>query len=110
MYEGFDIWAFLAGLPLGLVIWGIVHYFMWKKGKKERMFDERYTNLHRHARAISWKVMTVAILIAWIIVMIVEGAKLAFFICLHCGSFICSPGRSEQRLQTNNIKQKGGKQ
>lgn len=80
MYEGFDIWAFLAGLPLGLVIWGIVHYFMWKKGKKERMFDERYTNLHRHARAISWKVMTVAILIAWIIVMIVEGAKLAFFI------------------------------
>ncbi|WP_252504104.1 hypothetical protein [Sporosarcina sp. Marseille-Q4943] len=80
MYEGFDIWAFLAGLPLGLVIWGIVHYFTWKKGKKERLFDERYKNLHRHARSISWKVMTVAILIAWFIVMIVEGAKLAFFI------------------------------
>lgn len=80
MYEGFDIWAFLAGLPLGLVIWGIVYYFVRRKGKKERLFDERYTNLHRHARSISWKIMTVAILLAWVIVMIVEGAKLAFFI------------------------------
>ena len=59
---------------------GIVYFFVSKKGKKERIFDERYTNLHRHARAISWMVMTVAILIAWIIVMIVEGLKLAFFI------------------------------
>jgi TRAP-type C4-dicarboxylate transport system permease large subunit len=80
MHQDFDIWAFMAGLPLGLVIAGIVYYFVWKKGKKERLFDERYKNIHRHARSISWKVMTVAILIAWIIVMIVEGAKLAFFI------------------------------
>ncbi len=80
MYEGFDIWAFLVGLPLGLVIWAIVWFFVRKKGMKERIFDERYANLHRHARSISWKVMTGAILIAWIIVMIVEGAKLAFFI------------------------------
>jgi len=80
MHQEFDIWAFMAGLPLGLVIAGIVYYFVWKKGKKERLFDERYKNIHRHARSISWKVMTVAILIAWTIVMIVEGAKLAFFI------------------------------
>ena len=80
MHQEFDIWAFMAGLPLGLVIAGIVYYFVWKKGKKELLFDERYKNIHRHARSISWKVMTVAILIAWTIVMIVEGAKLAFFI------------------------------
>lgn len=80
MYEGFDIWAFLMGLPLGLVVFGVVYYFVNKKAKKERVYDERYTAIHRHARAISWKVMTVAILVAWIIVMIVEGPKLAFFI------------------------------
>lgn len=80
MHEGFDIWAFMAGLPLGLVIAGIAYYFVRKKGKRERLFDERYKNIHRHARSISWMVMTVAILIAWSIVMIVEGAKLAFFI------------------------------
>ncbi|WOV86576.1 hypothetical protein QWT69_11735 [Sporosarcina oncorhynchi] len=80
MYEGFNIWTFLSGLPLGLAIWAIVYYFVWKKGKQERLFDERYRNIHRHARAISWKVMTGAILIAWVIVMIVEGPGLAFFV------------------------------
>ncbi|MBD7985860.1 DUF3796 domain-containing protein [Sporosarcina sp. Sa2YVA2] len=80
MYEGFDIWSFLVGLPLGLTIWAVMYYFVWKKGKKERIFDERYQNIHRHARSISWKVMTGALLIAWIIVMIVEGPRLAFFI------------------------------
>lgn len=80
MYEGFDFWTFMAGLPLGLAIWGVVYYFVRKKGKKERLFDERYKNIHRQARASSWMVMTGAILIAWIIVMVVEGAKLAFFI------------------------------
>ena len=80
MYEGFDFWTFMTGLPLGLTVWAIVYYFVRKKGKRERLFDERYKNIHRHARAFSWMVMTFAILIAWIIVMIVEGPKLAFFI------------------------------
>lgn len=80
MYEGFDIWAFLSGLPLGLAIAGIIFYFSRRKGKKERRFDERYTNIHRQARSISWGATTVAILIAWAVVMVVEGPKLAFFI------------------------------
>src|SRR3954470_10684532 len=80
MYEGFDIWIFLSGLPLGLAIFGVVYFFVHSKAKKERLYDERYTAVHRHARAISWKVMTVAILVAWAIVIIVEGPKLAFFI------------------------------
>lgn len=80
MYEDFNIWSFLLGLPLGLTISAIVLYFVWKKGKKERLFDERYKNIHRHARSISWMVMTFAILVAWFIVILVEGPKLAFFI------------------------------
>ncbi len=80
MYEGFDIWAFLAGLPTGLLICGIVFYFVRKKNMKERVYDERYKNLHRHAKSISWHVTAVAIFIAWLITMIVEGPKLAFFL------------------------------
>ena len=80
MYEGFDFWIFLLGLPLGLAISGLVYFFVHRKAKKERVYDERYTALHRHARSISWMVMTVAILVAWTIVIIVEGPKLAFFI------------------------------
>ncbi len=44
MYEGFDIWIFLSGLPLGLAIFGIVYFFVRKKAKKERLYDERYTS------------------------------------------------------------------
>ncbi|MFJ7935490.1 hypothetical protein [Sporosarcina sp. NPDC096371] len=80
MYEGFDIWTFLVGLPLGLLIASIILFMNWKKGKKERRFDERYTTVHQHARSISWGVTTAAILIAWTIVIIVEGPGLAFFI------------------------------
>ncbi len=80
MYEGFDIWIFLAGLPLGLAIASLVLFISWKKGKKERRFDERYTRIHQHARSISWGVTTAALLIAWTIVILMEGPRLAFFI------------------------------
>ena len=80
MYEGFSIWLFLAGLPLGLLITSIILFISWRKGKKRRLFDERYTTIHQHARSISWGVTTAAILIAWTVVIIVEGPGLAFFI------------------------------
>lgn len=80
MYEGFHIWTFLAGLPLGIVIAAIILYFNWRNGKKERRFDERYTNIHRHARSVSWMATTIALIIAWGIVIIIEGPKLAFFV------------------------------
>ena len=80
MYEGFDWLSFFVGLPLGLVIFGIVYFFAWRKGKKERIFDERYKRVHRHGRSISWMVTSITILIGWTIIMIVEGPRLAFFI------------------------------
>ena len=79
MYEGFNIWGFL-GLPLGLTVTVVVLFFSWRKGKKERRFDERYTRIHQHARSISWAATTGAILVGWMIVIIVEGPQLAFFI------------------------------
>ena len=44
MYEGFDIWAFLVGLPLALVIVAIVLLITRKKAKKER---KKRTHLRR---------------------------------------------------------------
>lgn len=79
MYEEFNIWGFL-GLPLGLAITAVILFFSWKKGMKERRFDERYTRIHQHARSISWGATTVAILVGWMIIIIVEGPQLAFFI------------------------------
>ncbi len=80
MYEGFSLWKFLVGLPLGLLIASIVLFVSWKKGKKARLFDERYTTIHQRARSISWGVTTAAILIGWTIVVLVEEPGLAFFI------------------------------
>ena len=42
MYEAFDIWLFLLGFPLALVITIVVLYMSWRKGRKERRFDGRY--------------------------------------------------------------------
>jgi hypothetical protein len=80
MYEEFDWLAFILGLPTGLAIAGVVIYFNWRKGKKERRFDERYTRIHQHARSFSWIVTYFAIIIAWFIVILVEGVSLSFFI------------------------------
>ncbi|WJY27697.1 MULTISPECIES: LPXTG cell wall anchor domain-containing protein [Sporosarcina] len=80
MYDNFNIWTFLAGLPLGLLIAGAVWLLTRRKLKKERAFDERYRTIHRHARSISWMATTAAVLAAWMIVLIVQGPKLAFFL------------------------------
>ena len=80
MYEGFDIWMFLAGFPLAIAIALVLIFIGWRKGKKKCLFDERYTRIHQHARSISWIATTFTILIAWVIVIIVEGPRLAFFL------------------------------
>lgn len=80
MYEEFDIWSFLLGLPLATVFVVIVLFINWKRGKKKRIFDERYTKIHRYARTISWFVTTFMILIIWGIIIIFEGPGLSFFL------------------------------
>lgn len=79
MYGGFNIWLFLMGLPLGLLIVGTVLFISRKNGKKQRRFDERYTAIHRQARSYSWFATTAAILICWMTSLIIEGPSIAFF-------------------------------
>ncbi|EGQ20064.1 hypothetical protein HMPREF9372_3607 [Sporosarcina newyorkensis 2681] len=80
MYDGFNIWSFLLGLPLGLVVAGIVWFINWRIGKKQRRYDERYRNIHRQARSYSWFATTGAVLIGWMVAMLLEGPGVAFFI------------------------------
>ena len=80
MYEGFDLFTFFLGLPLGLVIVAIALYLSYRKGRKERRFDERYTIIHQYARSFSWIVTTITILIVWAVIIIVEGPGLSFFL------------------------------
>lgn len=93
MWDGFELWTFLAGLPLGLLVASIILYISWRKGKKEKRYDERYQSIHHSAKSLSWGVTTGAILIAWMIILIYEGPSLAFFIltgvwCLHMMSYL----------------------
>jgi hypothetical protein len=80
MDNGIDYIAFFSGLPLGIVITLIIWYFIWKKGKKERKYDERYYRIHDQARSMSWSVTTISIIIVWFVVFMVEGLGLAFYL------------------------------
>lgn len=80
MREDFDLLAFMLGLPTGLAVTLIIGYFIWRKGKKTRRYDERYKSIQDQAKSLSWAVTQLAIVIAWAIVIIVEGPGLAFFL------------------------------
>ncbi|MBE1554915.1 DUF3796 domain-containing protein [Sporosarcina limicola] len=80
MREDFDLLAFLLGLPLGLVITLSIGYFVWKRGKRQRRYDERYKRIQEQARSLSWAVTIFTLVIAWAIIIIIEGASLSFFL------------------------------
>ena len=80
MFEEFDLLTFLIGLPLAIVIMSIVFIIKRKIGKKKRWFDERYNRIHEKARSYSWLATTVTILVVWMIIIVVEGPGLSFFL------------------------------
>ena len=80
MYEEFDIVSFLMGLPLAIILIGIIALYNIKKGRKERRYDERYSKIHEGARSISWYVTSAFILLSLIFVLIYERPSTAFFV------------------------------
>jgi len=80
MYENFHLFTFLIGLPLAILIIGIVFIINRKIGKKKRWFDERYNRIHDKARSYSWVATTIGILIVWMIIIVKEGPGLTFFL------------------------------
>lgn len=80
MYENFNLFSFLLGLPLAIVITIIILFTNRRIGKKKRWFDERYTKIHENARSVSWIVTTITLLVVWMIIIILEGPGLSFFL------------------------------
>ncbi|TFB19623.1 DUF2178 domain-containing protein [Filobacillus milosensis] len=70
----------LTGLGLGVLIALIVYLIQRRVGKKKRWFDERYYKLNNRAKASSWNIMLVILIIAWAVVIIVEGISFSFFL------------------------------
>lgn len=80
MYEGFSLLSFLYGLPLGLLIAGVIGLFTIRRGMKERRYDERYNKIHGGARSFAWFATYFVLIVMWAIVLIYEPPGLAFFI------------------------------
>jgi uncharacterized membrane protein len=83
----------LSGLGIGII--GIIaaYFFQKRIGNKKRLFDERQQQITNQAKAFSWNITMVVILIAWAVVIIVDGISFAFFLLaaiyvLHCLSLI----------------------
>ncbi|RNF38934.1 hypothetical protein [Planococcus salinus] len=81
-----------GGLVLG-VLSGLVAYLIARRNmKKKRQLDERFENIHVHARSSAWVATSALIVIAWAVIILVEGASFAFFVMsflyiAHCVAY-----------------------
>ncbi|MFC4411551.1 DUF3796 domain-containing protein [Chungangia koreensis] len=78
--EDFNWLAGLSGLVTGVLVASLVMYINYRIGKKQRRYDERYEQIHNWGKAIAWSVTVLALVIGWGVIIVVEGASLAFFI------------------------------
>lgn len=83
----------LSGLGIGVVCMIIVYFVNKHYGKKKRIFDERQQQITNQAKAASWNITFIVLLVAWAVVIIFEGISFSFFLMavlyiLHCFSLI----------------------
>ncbi|WP_262177283.1 DUF3796 domain-containing protein [Saccharococcus sp. Marseille-Q5394] len=72
----------LAGFITGAGVVLFIAFLYFRKGSKERRFDERYQEIHTKARTISWTVTLVLLAVMWLGSLIYEGPKLAFLLAV----------------------------
>lgn len=70
----------LAGFITGSGVVLLIAYLYFRKGKKHRLFDERYEEIHAKARTISWSITLIVLVVMWLGSLIYEGPKLAFIL------------------------------
>ncbi|MGN7387558.1 DUF3796 domain-containing protein [Sporosarcina sp. SAFN-015] len=70
----------ISGFITGAGIVLLIAFLYFKKGKKERRFDERYQEVHGKARTLSWSITLIALMLMWVGALIFEGPKLAYLL------------------------------
>lgn len=70
----------LAGFITGAGVVLLIAFLYFKKGKKERRFDERYQEVHEKARTVSWSITLITLMLMWVGALIFEGPKLAYLL------------------------------
>lgn len=70
----------IAGFITGAGIVLLIAFLYFKKGNKERRFDERYQEVHGKARTLSWTITLLTLLFMWVGVLIFDGPNLAFIL------------------------------
>lgn len=69
--------ASLSGFFTGFGLVTLLAIYLWRKGKKERRFDERYETIRGKARTFSWGITIIVIFMMFLGAIIYEGFKLA---------------------------------
>ena len=70
----------LAGFITGAGVVLFIAFLYFRKGRKERRFDERYEEVHTKARTISWTITLIILMFMWLGSLLFEGPKLAFLL------------------------------
>lgn len=70
----------LAGFITGFGVVLFLVYLYFRKGSKQRRFDERYQEVHAKARTLSWSLTLIVLVVMWLGALIYEGPKLAFIL------------------------------
>ncbi|MCM3758770.1 hypothetical protein M3197_15005 [Sporosarcina aquimarina] len=72
-----DWFSTASGFIVGFGVVSIIALIYWRKGKKSRLFDERYEKVHVKARTVSWITFIGLSYLLSIVALIVEGWTLA---------------------------------
>lgn len=67
MRESFELMPFVIGGILGVALTAIALYFIKRKGRIEKRYDERYNMLQYQSRSLAWGVTTLTLVIAFTI-------------------------------------------
>ncbi|MBY0222800.1 DUF3796 domain-containing protein [Mammaliicoccus sciuri] len=70
----------LLGFLMGFGTVLAIAVYLRRKGKKQRLFDERYEKVHAKARTISWGITIIVLAAMWLGALLYEGIQLAFIL------------------------------
>jgi hypothetical protein len=70
----------VSGLLAGIVSMLVISYIARRIGDKKRLYDERQQHVSTKSRAAAWNITLFLIMIAWGIVILVDGISFTFFL------------------------------